>query len=95
MCVCVCVFASFAEIHINLEEGVKLAKDICLGMAYVHTLEALVQRFDLNPHNVVVGAATNTRTYLLTYHTHLLTYCTYLLTYCTYLLTYCTYLVEN
>lgn len=55
---CECVFAFFAEVHINLEEGVKLARDICLGMTYIHTLEPLVQRFDLNPHNVLVGVAT-------------------------------------
>ena len=39
----------------NLQEGVKLAKDICHGMRYIHTVEPIVNRFDLNPHNIVVS----------------------------------------
>ena len=44
-----------SEIRINLQEGVKLAKDVCRGMAYIHTMETLTQRFELNSHHVVVS----------------------------------------
>lgn len=43
-----------SEVKINLEEGVKFAQGICYGMAYLHTLEPLVTRYDLNPHNVFI-----------------------------------------
>ena len=45
----------FLEIRLNLEEGVKMAKDVCNGIVYIHQSDFLVQRFELNPHNVVVS----------------------------------------
>lgn len=47
---------AFLEVKINLEEGVRFAQDICHGMAYLHSLEPLITRFDLTPHNVFVGS---------------------------------------
>ena len=47
-------FASPSAVKINLEEGVKFAQDICRGMAYLHSLEPLIPRFDLNPYNIMV-----------------------------------------
>ena len=44
----------FSDVRLNLQEGVKLAKDICNGIKYIHTLESLVHRYDLNPHNILV-----------------------------------------
>ena len=44
------------EVKVNIEEGVKLAQDICRGMAYLHSLEPLITRFDLNPYHVFVSA---------------------------------------
>lgn len=44
------------EVRINLQEGVSLAKDICNGMSYIHTIESVTQRFELNPHHIVVSA---------------------------------------
>jgi serine/threonine protein kinase len=41
-------------VHLNLQEGVKIAKDICHGMRYVHSVEPIVNKFDLNPHNIVI-----------------------------------------
>jgi len=43
-----------SDIKINIEEGVKFAQDICHGMAYLHSLEPLISRFDLNPHHVFI-----------------------------------------
>ena len=43
------------EVRINLQEGVKLAKDICHGMRQIHSIEPIVNRFHLNPHNIVVS----------------------------------------
>lgn len=43
-----------SEIKINLEEGVRFCRDICHGMAYLHGLEPLIPRFDLNPHHVFI-----------------------------------------
>jgi integrin-linked kinase len=43
-----------SEVHLNLQEGVKIAKDICHGMRYVHSVEPIVNKFDLNPHNIVI-----------------------------------------
>ena len=42
------------KIILNLQEGVKLAKDVCHGMRHIHSIEAIVNRFDLNPHSIVV-----------------------------------------
>ena len=44
-----------AEVKINIGEGVKFAQDICNGMTYLHSLEPLIARFDLNPHHVFVS----------------------------------------
>ncbi|XP_019853553.1 PREDICTED: integrin-linked protein kinase-like [Amphimedon queenslandica] len=43
-----------SEVRINIQEGVKLAKDICHGMRHIHSLEPIVNRFHLNPYNIVV-----------------------------------------
>lgn len=43
-----------SDIKTNIEEGVRFAQDICRGMAYLHALEPLITRFDLNPHHVFI-----------------------------------------
>ena len=60
--VCVCAVCKLpvccctvAEVKINISEGVKFAQDICNGMAYLHSMETLITRFDLNPHHVFVS----------------------------------------
>lgn len=43
-----------SEVKINIEEGVKFAQDICHGVTHLHSLEPLIPRFDLNPHNIMI-----------------------------------------
>ncbi len=54
------------EIKIDLEEGIKFCRDICHGMAYLHSLDPPIKRFDLNPHHVFVSISF----LLLLTHTH-------------------------
>lgn len=43
-----------SEVRVNLQEGVKLAKDVCTGVKYIHGIEPIVNKFELNPHNILV-----------------------------------------
>ena len=49
-------FPPSPEVKINIEEGVGFARDICHGMTYLHSLEPLIARFDLNPYHVFVSS---------------------------------------
>ncbi len=43
------------EVKINIEEGVRFACGICRGMSYLHAMEPIIARFDLNPYHVFVS----------------------------------------
>ncbi|CAI8040772.1 Integrin-linked protein kinase homolog pat-4, partial [Geodia barretti] len=47
-----------SEVKINIGEGVKFAQDICNGMTYLHSMDTLINRFDLSPHHVFVSSLT-------------------------------------
>ena len=51
-----CIIPPSPEVKINIEEGVGFARDICHGMTYLHSLEPLIARFDLNPYHVFVSS---------------------------------------
>jgi integrin-linked kinase len=50
-----------SEVKINIREGVKFAQDICNGMTYLHSMDTLINRFDLSPHHVFVSPLTGSR----------------------------------
>lgn len=50
-----CTYTVCVEVKINISEGVKFAQDICNGMTFLHSLDTLINRFDLNPHHVFVS----------------------------------------